>query len=745
MPGRGSGPDPPLSGTPDRERSRPARCGHHNRTLTDTVATTEARLLFLTGFVFVATIGYGTYTAHTLSVVKVNGPYYQRIDANNRLLADVMPPPLCAIEVYLCAHLMTRATVPDDRERQIDQYGRLKANYFESLEHWKGTLEDGPLKVQVAETSRESALAIFDAVDQKLIPALRRGDRATAIRVLEIELDPLFAAHRAAVDRAVALAIDTAHADETEVAHLVDTRQRVQLGLTGAFLASTTALALWVAVAVRRRATQFRAMIENSSEAVALLDRSAAALYHSAAVEHMLGYRPDELRGRRVLDLVHPDDAGAASGALGAALRSPRQAFRVEARLRHRDDTYRWAELVCTNQLDDPSVRAIVANVRDVTARRAAEARLRERDELLQKLTDQVPGALYQYRECPDGHRYFPFASVGLRAMLGVAPEEGRESADWGRYVHPGDHGAVRAAVEQSAAALTTLHVEYRVVLPDQGVRWRESRAVPEALPDGSTQWHGYLTDVTERKEWEVRQGNLVRELERRNAEMEQFTYTVSHDLKSPLVTIKGFAGVLGQSLAVGELGGAVGDLLRITTAADRMMALLDDLLDLSRVGRVGGPLVPVVLSEVLGEALERVSGPARAAGVLLRVSGSVCGVVLGDRGRLVEVFQNVLENGVKYGGGGVVEVSGVVASGRVVVSVRDWGIGIEPRHRERIFGLFEKLDPKSPGTGVGLALVKKVVEFHGGRVWVESAGPGTGSAFVIDLPGHDTHTEQQH
>ncbi|MBP3955092.1 PAS domain S-box protein [Gemmata sp. G18] len=702
----------------------------------------QVRLLLLTGVVFASTFGYGAYALHTLSAVKVNGPYYQRISANRELLADVLPPPGYVVEPYLKAHLMARAATPAALENQVARYEQLKLAYFRRLDDWRRDLPDAPLKSELVEVAREPAEAFFAAIDRELVPALRRGDRPAADRVLEITLPPLFAAHRAAIDRVVALAQESARADEAEVARLIDTRRAFQTGFAVLYLAAAAGLAAGIAVSVRRRAARFRALIENSSEAIALYDARATILYNSPSAEQMFGYPTNELDGRNALEFVHPDDAPEVARVLGSVRTAPKQVVRTEVRVRHRAGGYRWVEIVGANHLDDPAVGAIVANIRDTTARRVYEERLRERDAVLQKLSDLVPGVIFQYREYPDGRACVPYASEGLRAVFGVAPAEVSESAEpITRQLHPDDAERVVASIRRSAEALAPWHDEYRVILPDQRTRWCESRSAPERLPDGSVLWHGHTADVTDRKAGEARQGELVRELERRNTEMEQFTYTVSHDLKSPLVTIKGFLGALEHDLGAGDTSRAATDMARIGTAADRMMALLDDLLNLSRVGRVARPPEPVSLADVVREARERVDGPARAAGARVHIDAHLP-PVMGDRDRLVEVFQNLLENALKYGGPApVIEVRARPDPLWAVCAVRDHGIGLDPRHHERIFGLFEKLDPKSPGTGVGLALVRKIVASHGGRAWVESDGPGTGSTFLVALPAPGTET----
>ncbi len=226
-------------------------------------------------------------------------------------------------------------------------------------------------------------------------------------------------------------------------------------------------------------------------------------------------------------------------------------------------------------------------------------------------------------------------------------------------------------------------------------------------------------------------------DLAAKNAELERFTYTVSHDLKSPLVTIRGFAGLAGTDLATGKLDRVRQDLGRIVAASDKMQRLLEDLLELSRVGRVVNPAEPVALEPLVREAVDLVKGPLDQGGVVVEIAPGLP-VVQADRRRLLEVYQNLVENAAKFSAGSPaprIEIGARSDRGEPVFYVKDNGRGIEPRFLERVFDLFEKLDPGASGTGVGLALVRRIIEAHGGRAWAESEGPGRGATFCFTLP----------
>ncbi|MCP4656485.1 MAG: hypothetical protein GY856_13820 [bacterium] len=225
-------------------------------------------------------------------------------------------------------------------------------------------------------------------------------------------------------------------------------------------------------------------------------------------------------------------------------------------------------------------------------------------------------------------------------------------------------------------------------------------------------------------------------EVEAKNAEMERFTYAVSHDLKSPLFTVEGFLGLLERDAARGDVERMSQDMRQIRTATANMRRLLDELLELSRIGRMDNPSQEVSLGELAREAVERVGGRIAERGVEIVISPDL-GMVFGDRPRLLEVLQNLIDNAVKFIGAQEeprVEIGLRREDGENVYWVRDNGIGINPRYQEKIFGLFEKLDPKAEGTGIGLALVKRIIEVHGGRIRIESAGEGRGTTFCFTL-----------
>jgi len=239
---------------------------------------------------------------------------------------------------------------------------------------------------------------------------------------------------------------------------------------------------------------------------------------------------------------------------------------------------------------------------------------------------------------------------------------------------------------------------------------------------------------------------DLINELEAKNSELERFTYTVSHDLKSPLVTIRGYLGYLKQDVEKNDFSRFQHDLDRISKATDTMQALLQDLLDLSRVGRIINPPEKISIQELVAEAVNLISSPATADKFKIIVHSGMP-IVRCDRVRIVEVLQNLLSNAIKFMGDQpdpIVEVgsNGVEQdTGFAIIFVRDNGMGIDKRFQEQVFGLFNRLHPEKEGTGIGLALAKRIIDVHGGHIWLESEGVNKGATFYFTLPLADAST----
>ncbi|VUT25253.1 MAG: sensory histidine kinase AtoS [Candidatus Methanolliviera sp. GoM_oil] len=250
-----------------------------------------------------------------------------------------------------------------------------------------------------------------------------------------------------------------------------------------------------------------------------------------------------------------------------------------------------------------------------------------------------------------------------------------------------------------------------------------------------------FFANTLERKKMED-------ELKAKNTEMERFVYTVSHDLRSPLITISGFAGMLKRDIENSKREDVETDLLMIEDATKKMDHLLRDTLELSRVGRITNPPEDVSFKDIVKDALDQISGEigSEEKDIEISLEDSISKskkekIVHVDRERIVEVLTNLISNSIRYiGDQSKPKIEIGYLRDENVFFVRDNGIGIPPDQHEKVFDLFYKIDKKSEGSGAGLAIVKRIVEVHGGRIWIESGGEGNdkGSTFYFTLPEPD-------
>lgn len=223
-------------------------------------------------------------------------------------------------------------------------------------------------------------------------------------------------------------------------------------------------------------------------------------------------------------------------------------------------------------------------------------------------------------------------------------------------------------------------------------------------------------------------------ELEQANKEMERFTYTVAHDLKSPMATVKGFLDELKNDILVENGKEVESDIAFMDSALAKMSRFVDSSLELCISGREISEPREVSMGDVVSDAVEQLSGVIKENDVELRVCGEFP-VVMGDMIRLTQVVQNLIDNAIKYSAGQanpVIEVGCEQTDGEPVFYVRDNGSGIGPAKHEEIFGSFNQVNCKSDGYGIGLATAKRIIEVHNGRIWAESAGEGQGCTFYF-------------
>ena len=401
----------------------------------------------------------------------------------------------------------------------------------------------------------------------------------------------------------------------------------------------------------------------------------------------------------------------------------------------HERDTIVWLHLVAV-KLND----GLAVTFRNITDRKRAEIALRDSEERFRAIFEQAAVGIAKTALCGQFMRVNP----GFCQIVRYAESELLQQ-NWQAITHPDDIEADREYVSSLLSGdIQTFSLEKRLLCKDQAVRWanvtvsamRDAKGTPQYLICA-------IEDISERKlVQELLQASLdtqtryAQELTRSNAELEQFSYVASHDLQAPLSTIAGYAQLL-EKRCHNQLDAQGNKFIRnIVNSCGRMQALIDDLLEYSRVGRSDKPFDVIDCNLVFEDACANLQLAIRqdrasvTRGDLPRVRG--------DSFQLLQLFQNLIGNAIKYRSSEapMVRVSASRQGDSWVFSVQDNGIGIAEEYHPRIFQLFQRLhsEKQYSGTGIGLAICQRIVDRHGGRLWVESE-PNRGSTFYFSIP----------
>ena len=381
----------------------------------------------------------------------------------------------------------------------------------------------------------------------------------------------------------------------------------------------------------------------------------------------------------------------------------------------------------------DGAVAGLVGTIIDVTGRKQAKRALRESEERFRQ-TFELAGSGIAHVGL-DGR--FLRVNRALCRILGYNAAEllARTVKD---ISHPDDRDVTdsdRGRLHTGAA--DSVHFEKRYLRKDGTAVWADLTVAAARDAEGRPQYEiAIFDDISERKAAERRLQAAHDELARSNAELEQFAYVASHDLQEPLRMVASYTQLLGKRYGERLEGDAKEFMAYIVDGAARMKQLIEDLLAYSRVGTRGREFKPVKLESVVARARTNLRASIEESGAQL--THGPLPEVEADEMQLVQLMQNLVGNAIKFRGESAprIHVSSIEKENEWEIAVRDNGIGIEPQYFERIFMVFQRLHDKGqfPGTGIGLAICKKVVDRHGGRIWVESA-PGQGCCFKFTLP----------
>ncbi|MCE5299957.1 MAG: PAS domain S-box protein [Spirochaetia bacterium] len=485
-------------------------------------------------------------------------------------------------------------------------------------------------------------------------------------------------------------------------------------------------------------------LVETAHELVWKTDTQGRYVYINRAVESILGYKPEEMIGKRLADFQDAEDVKKYHKQVKAEMDKYGCIYGFEVVQKHKNGK----DVVLSyniSTITDESGRPIAAQgmAQDVTEKSETEEKIRS---LFFGMAEGValhdyilgPGGIpVDYRIVDVNPQYEKIVGMTKKAVTGKTSREAygtQEPAYLDEYIKSfktGDFHIFETCFEP----------------PDKYFSISVS-------PWGRNGFAAIFTDISARKKHDSEREKLIKELEEKNAEMERFVYTVSHDLKNPLLTISGFSGLLGEHAESGNKQEIKNDLHFILNAAASMKKMLEDVLEISRIGRVVNVAEKVMFIDVIKDALEILAGDIKMSGADVSVTGAASeksaeNLLFVDRHRYAEAIQNLVHNAIKFSRPGVKPVVEIGVKKRYndyirVYYVKDNGIGIDSRYWKKIFELFERLDQSVEGTGIGLPVVKRIVELHGGRIWVESEGPDKGSVFYFTIGGDEKNDRER-
>ncbi len=486
----------------------------------------------------------------------------------------------------------------------------------------------------------------------------------------------------------------------------------------------------------------FRAMIEKDADMKTLATPEGKVFYASPSLTTILGYENHEFMTVPAFELIHPDDVAGLIEGITDIVRIPGKSFYRQQRLKHKNGTWIWCEGTITNMLHEPAVAALVSNFRDITERKKAEEALQESQQMLSAIINNSAAVIYvkdlQGRYLLANRRFLDLFHLKEADVLGKTDYD---------FFSKEEAGAFRQMDVRTAAANHPLTGEERAPQDDGIHTYISVKSTLQSANGKPYAIFGISTDITDLKKAQLEIEKLNEELEQKvidrttelqtsNKELESFTYSVSHDLRAPLRIIDGYADILvtDYNNKLDEEGNRLLDIIK--SNAKRMGQLIDDLLSLSKTGRKELMMRHIDMNKLVRSVIDE----------QLLLTGNIATVKIEnlepaecDSGLLRQVWINFISNAIKYSREKekpVIEINSSKIAHEIVYSIKDNGVGFDMKYADKLFGVFQRLHriDEFEGTGVGLAVVQRIVNKHGGRVWAD-AEVNKGATFYFSLP----------
>jgi PAS domain S-box-containing protein len=529
--------------------------------------------------------------------------------------------------------------------------------------------------------------------------------------------------------------------------------------------------------AFKQSEQRFRTLIQFSADAIQLISAGGHILYSSDSVEHVLGYKPEEIQGVSPEGFIHPDDLPFFMEQFLSLLQNPGGQVTLEYRVKHKKGSWVWIEATGTNYLHDPRIQAIVGNFRNITERKHLE----ERQQLLNAVSEKLASSL------DDQLTLQEIAQLIVPAMadycrIAILDEKQQTQEIVANHIEPEKNVLVRELYEQykdrvsstyglqklletgqpqlipvvTTELVAPLLQENSAVIPIihalglisyMGIPLIAREKVIGAITFSSAQPQRHYTqedlvfaqELARRIALNLDNARLYAEAQQAITLRDDFISIAAHELRTPVTSLKLYFQMLQKQLDRRGEESLAGSFTKLDTQLNKLTLLIEDLLNVSRIehGKLDFQDDWFDLNDVVKDTVEQIQ--TTTSKHLILIEGGISKFVWGDKDRIGQVLANLMKNAVKYSPMSDTIIVGIAtAQDAVVVSIQDFGIGIEKEHLHHIFDRFYRVsDPEEktyPGLGIGLYVAREIIQRHNGTLTVESE-KGKGSLFAFTLP----------